>query len=97
VAHTVTLAEAAAITGVSVDTVKRRIKRGELPAQKVGKNYRIARADLDASTALQELISNALLGVSEQIQQLAALIEQREQATAGLEKAATALITKAVN
>lgn len=41
-------AEAAAELNVSEDTVVRLITRGELRAYKVGRAYRIARADLDA-------------------------------------------------
>ncbi len=92
--ETVSVAEAAAITGVSADTVKRRIKRGDLPAVRIGKAYRIDRADLGADADMQDLIGKALAGVGAQIQQLAARIEQREQSMASLEKAVTALVTK---
>ena len=44
----ISTAEAAAELGVSEDTVIRLINRGEIRAYKVGRAYRIARADLDA-------------------------------------------------
>ena len=43
-----TVAEVAAVLRVSNMTVYRLIKAGELPALRVGKNYRIRSDDLDA-------------------------------------------------
>lgn len=42
-----TVAEVAALMRVSTMTVYRLIKAGELPSIRVGKSYRIRRADLD--------------------------------------------------
>lgn len=69
----VTLAEAAALLGVSVDTVKRRVQRGELTAVKVGKSYRIDRATLDTtyvSADIREIVTEAFTEVAEQINRL---------------------------
>ena len=41
------------ILGVSEQTIKRRIKAGELPARKIGGKWKITRADLE------EYINNA--------------------------------------
>ena len=46
-----TVAEIAAVLRVSNMTVYRLIKAGELPALRVGKNYRIRTDDLDAFLA----------------------------------------------
>lgn len=46
-----TVAEVADVLRVSNMTVYRLIKAGELPALRVGKNYRIRQADLDAYLA----------------------------------------------
>jgi excisionase family DNA binding protein len=69
----VTLAEAAALLGVSVDTVKRRVHRGELPAAKIGKSYRIDRAALGTSHVsadIREIVTEAFAEVAEQINKL---------------------------
>lgn len=43
-----TVAEVAEMLRVSTMTVYRLIRTGELPAVRVGRNYRVRRADLDA-------------------------------------------------
>lgn len=43
--------EAAALLGVSPDTVQRMCDRGELKAYRVGRQWRIRREDLDAYLA----------------------------------------------
>lgn len=42
------VAEVADVFRVSTMTIYRLIEKGELPAYRVGKNYRILRADVDA-------------------------------------------------
>ncbi len=42
-----TVAEVAELLRVSTMTVYRLIRTGELPAVRVGRNYRVRRADLD--------------------------------------------------
>ena len=42
-----TVAEVAGLLRVSTMTVYRLIRTGELPAVRVGRNYRVRRADLD--------------------------------------------------
>lgn len=44
----ITVAEAAALEKCSADTIKRRIKNGEIPAVKVGRAFRIDRSALTA-------------------------------------------------
>jgi excisionase family DNA binding protein len=46
--HLLTVAEVAATMRVSNMTVYRLIKKGDLPALRVGKNYRIRESDVDA-------------------------------------------------
>ena len=46
-----TVAEVAAVLRVSNMTIYRLIKAGDVPALRVGKNYRIRSADLDAFLA----------------------------------------------
>lgn len=41
-------AEVAEVLGVSVNTIKRRIYDGDLPAYRLGRQLRVKRADLDA-------------------------------------------------
>ena len=41
-------ADACAVTGLSLSTIKRVIARHEIPALKIGRSVRIRRADLDA-------------------------------------------------
>lgn len=43
--------EAAQILGLQVRTVRNYVREGRLPGVRIGKQYRIARADLDAFTA----------------------------------------------
>jgi excisionase family DNA binding protein len=43
-----TVTEVAEALRVSENTVRQMIKRGELPAVKVGKSYRIKQSDIDA-------------------------------------------------
>ena len=43
--------EAAQILGLQVRTVRNYVREGRLPAVRIGKQYRIARADLEAFTA----------------------------------------------
>ncbi len=52
-----TVAEVAEILRVSNMTVYRLIKAGELPALRVGKNYRIREHDLEAYLATGEIRS----------------------------------------
>ncbi len=51
-----TILEAAAILRVHHATIRRMIKRGELPAQKVGKVYRIPRAEVERYLHVQAVI-----------------------------------------
>jgi excisionase family DNA binding protein len=46
--HLLTVGEVAAVLRVSNMTVYRLIKGGDLPALRIGKNYRIRQHDLDA-------------------------------------------------
>jgi excisionase family DNA binding protein len=48
-----TAAEVAEQLRVSTMTIYRLIRRGELPAVRVGRNYRVREADLDAYLASQ--------------------------------------------
>lgn len=50
-----TVAEVAAELRVSNMTVYRLIRGGQLPALRIGKNYRVRRADLDAYLASQSV------------------------------------------
>lgn len=43
-----TLKQAAEVLAVSVDTVRRRIASGELPAQRVGRQLRVFEDDVEA-------------------------------------------------
>jgi excisionase family DNA binding protein len=43
----VSLKEAALIVGVHTDTIRRAVSSGDLAAYRIGKQYRIAAADLD--------------------------------------------------
>lgn len=43
-----TVTELEPVLGVSAQTIKRRIKSGELPAKKLNGKWRITRADLEA-------------------------------------------------
>ena len=43
--------EAAQILGLQVRTVRNYVREGRLPGVRIGKQYRIARADLEAFTA----------------------------------------------
>jgi excisionase family DNA binding protein len=43
--------EAARILGLQVRTVRNYVREGQLPGVRIGKQYRIARADLEAFTA----------------------------------------------
>lgn len=49
-----TVREAAATAGVCEETIRRKVKAGELPDRRVGGRIRIARSDLDALLAAPE-------------------------------------------
>jgi excisionase family DNA binding protein len=57
-----TVAEVARLLRVSNMTVYRLIKAGELPALRVGKNYRIREADLQAFLAVGTVIADEANG-----------------------------------
>lgn len=54
--------EAAQILGLQVRTVRNYVRDGRLPGVRIGKQYRIARADLEAFTA-GGFTQQALLGI----------------------------------
>jgi excisionase family DNA binding protein len=54
--------EAAQILGLQVRTVRNYVREGRLPGVRIGKQYRIARADLEAFTA-GGFTQQALLGL----------------------------------
>lgn len=54
--------EAAQVLGLQVRTVRNYVREGRLPGVRIGKQYRIARADLEAFTA-GGLTQQALLGL----------------------------------
>jgi excisionase family DNA binding protein len=49
--HMYSAEEAARILGLQVRTVRNYVREGRLPGVRIGKQYRIARADLEAFTA----------------------------------------------
>jgi len=74
-----TVKEAAQILGVSVSTVKRRIKQGVLEAKKEGKYYLINRSSLERLSAQLSGPDRSLSDQSEQIKILIELERLRER------------------
>lgn len=96
---TVTYAEAAAMRGVSVETIRREVKRGELPAERKGRAVLIPKAAIapDLVKAAAEGAADGFGEFRADVNALMAQIEQHNARMDRLQASLDAVIVKAVD
>lgn len=79
-----TIAEAAQLTGLSEQAIRRRIERGVLPAEVVGRKRRLALADLQRAGLLREAAAVPIPDDREEVGELLDRIERTTDELGGM-------------